>query len=357
MSDIIRTTNFASLLCSDHRLLDVRSEAEFAAGHIPGSINLPILRTRERATVGQCYKKLGPDSALALAHSIVAGEIKRQRRDAWLSSLNQFSIGALTCARGGMRSGFAQKWLSEGGAKLPRIEGGYKAMRSYLRDSLPALCSDLSLTLISGKTGVGKTDFLNTVAPKKPVLDLEKFANHSGSAFGSLHGDQPGQATFENTLAIHFMKAEGQRHFFVEDESKKIGKLLIPPEVFERMNEAPIMLLESTLEQRVSRIINDYIITVYNNDQSIHRLKNYLLNSVQKISRRLGGAMTTKVTRMIEGAVEGQISDGDFNTHRDWIMLLLKHYYDPFYENGIRKNAARIIAKGNKDELLERICN
>ncbi len=38
-------------------VIDVRTPAEFAQGHIPGAINMPIFSNEERAVVGTLYKK------------------------------------------------------------------------------------------------------------------------------------------------------------------------------------------------------------------------------------------------------------------------------------------------------------
>jgi tRNA 2-selenouridine synthase len=37
----------------------------------------------ERAAVGTCYKRQGPDAALALGHRLVSGETREARINAW----------------------------------------------------------------------------------------------------------------------------------------------------------------------------------------------------------------------------------------------------------------------------------
>nr|HPH21436.1 rhodanese-like domain-containing protein [Haliscomenobacter sp.] len=44
-------------------LLDVRTPAEFALGHIPGAYNLPLFSDEERVVVGTMYKQQSPDKA------------------------------------------------------------------------------------------------------------------------------------------------------------------------------------------------------------------------------------------------------------------------------------------------------
>ena len=47
-------------------LIDVRAPIEYAAGAIPGSVNLPLMNDEERHLVGLCYKKNGQAAAVAL---------------------------------------------------------------------------------------------------------------------------------------------------------------------------------------------------------------------------------------------------------------------------------------------------
>ncbi len=41
---------------------------------MPAALNLPLMNDDERAAVGTCYKRQGPEAALALGHSLVNGE-------------------------------------------------------------------------------------------------------------------------------------------------------------------------------------------------------------------------------------------------------------------------------------------
>ena len=57
---------------SEFNWIDVRSEGEFEAGHIIGSINIPILNNEHRILVGTSYKQEGKDSAEELGYTIIA---------------------------------------------------------------------------------------------------------------------------------------------------------------------------------------------------------------------------------------------------------------------------------------------
>ena len=85
-----------------------------------------------------------------------------------------------------------------GSGGVPRLEGGYKAFRSYLMEQLdPQLISAEPIS-VGGRTGSGKTLLLGGL---KNVVDLEAIANHRGSSFGRFISKQPTQIDFENQLA------------------------------------------------------------------------------------------------------------------------------------------------------------
>ena len=54
------------------QVVDVRSPAEFADGHMPGAVNFPLLGDAERATVGIAYKQEGAARARLVAMELVS---------------------------------------------------------------------------------------------------------------------------------------------------------------------------------------------------------------------------------------------------------------------------------------------
>ena len=51
-------------LADEYCLADVRSPSEFAEGHIPGAISIPLFDDAERALIGTLYNKQGRDQAI-----------------------------------------------------------------------------------------------------------------------------------------------------------------------------------------------------------------------------------------------------------------------------------------------------
>ncbi len=64
-------TDYRAILASDTPLIDVRAPVEFSQSAMPAAISLPLMNDEERAAVGTCYKRQGPEAALALGHKLV----------------------------------------------------------------------------------------------------------------------------------------------------------------------------------------------------------------------------------------------------------------------------------------------
>ncbi len=54
--------NILQILASDTPLIDVRAPVEFSQSAMPAAINLPLMNDEERAAVGTCYKRQGPEA-------------------------------------------------------------------------------------------------------------------------------------------------------------------------------------------------------------------------------------------------------------------------------------------------------
>ncbi len=200
-------TDYRAILASDTPLIDVRAPVEFSQSAMPAAINLPLMNDEERAAVGTCYKRQGPEAALGLGHKLVQGDLRASRTQAWLEACARYPHGYLCCARGGQRSHIVQQWLKEAGVDYPLIVGGYKALRQAAIQATDDLVQR-PIVLIGGCTGNGKTQL---VCSRPDGIDLEGLAHHRGSSFGRTLQDQHPQATFENHLAVSLLKKPNSR--------------------------------------------------------------------------------------------------------------------------------------------------
>ncbi len=148
------------------------------------------------------------------------------------------------------------------------------------------------------------------------VIDLEKLAHHKGSAFGSLgEKTQSANEQFENDIFWKLNGLDKSQTIWVEDESRTIGKNILPKGIYRNIRSAPVIFLDISLSERIERLVRDYA----------GFPKEDLVESVQKIRPRLGDQVT-------KWAIEA-INEGDFSRTAE---LVLK-YYDKTYRYGLEK--------------------
>lgn len=351
MNSDAKTTQLNSLFIDDTPLLDVRAPIEFAKGAFPAATNHPILNDDERHQVGLCYQASGQKAATELGYRLVSGDVKESRIATWCKFVQAHPEAQLYCFRGGERSSIASQWLKDAGINIPRIAGGYKRLRNHLLtvfDCLP------SIVIVSGQTGTGKTEFLTHFTQ---AIDLEGLANHRGSAFGGHIKPQPSQIDFENALAIQFLKKSGSSEILLEDESRLIGRINVPPLLQEKMKTAPIIVVDESLQVRVERIYQEYIdqqwqeYTTFYLDDAPSQFERYLLTAVDAIRKRLGGDAHALIRKLMEDAINQHARGGGLEAHKAWITTLLSDYYDPMYNYQIDKKSERIRVRGTREEL------
>ena len=351
----IPADRFTELLLNSTPLIDVRAECEYHDGHIPHSVNLPLLNDGERAEVGTCYKRKGQEAAITLGTELVSGDTKKERMSAWIRFIADNPTAVVLCFRGGLRSQTVQKWLAESGLQRPLISGGYKALRRHLLSTTIRVASEKKIIIVAGKTGTGKTHLINNLTRS---VDLEGLANHRGSAFGRRVSAQPAQSVFENLLALDLLRQEreGGATLFLEDESRAIGSISLPLELHRAMSVAPIVRVEESLDFRVETILNDYIVSnltdfrLLDPVQGDFLFSESLLASLDRIKKRLGGERHSALRDIMSAALT---SNNDHDQHRAWIRGLLVDYYDPMYEYQMTKKARRVVFKGDSDTFLE----
>lgn len=292
-------------------LLDVRAPVEFAQGHLPGALSLPLFTDEERARIGTAYKQVSQEKAVHLGLEFFGPKMSQMVKQA--KKLAPGKEVRLHCWRGGMRSG-AVLWLLElAGFKVHLLDHGYK---DYRRAVLASFEQPRQWRVLGGLTGSGKTDALHALAamPGQPVLDLEGLAHHKGSAFGAIgQPAQPTQEQFENNLAAALAQLPADAPVWVEDESRQIGRLTLPAALFEQLRRAPRYVLEVPRAARVAKLAAEY--GAENPAE--------LSAAIERLQKRLGGLATKQALAAVEA--------GDFAR----MVELVLDYYDKTYAYGL----------------------
>ncbi len=300
-------------LADELPIIDVRSPAEFEKGHIPKAFNIPLFSNSERAHVGTVYKKQSKEKAMEIGLKYVEPKLNYFIEKAKELAPDKQII--VHCWRGGMRSkAFAKHLHDNGFTDVSTLIGGYKAFRNYVLDSF---FTKAKLCTLGGYTGSGKTYILHQLREmEEQVIDLERLANHKGSAFGGIgQKKQPTIEQFENNLFWEWKNIDYSKTIWVEDESHRIGSINIPMNFFLNMRSEPLLFIDLPQSERVKHLVVEYA----------NSPKTELTVSIEHISKRLGGENTNKALRSIE--------NGDF----EYVAELALKYYDKYYLRGLNK--------------------
>lgn len=302
-------------------LIDVRSESEFMEANIPGSINFPILKNEERSIVGKTYRNKSVEEAKILGLRYASYKLEGIYAKI-LELKKDYDNIVIYCWRGGMRSKSVCNVLNTLSLRnVYKLSGGYKAYRKFVFDFIDNEVEKYKFIVLHGLTGVGKTIIINKLQQKQiPIIDLEKHAKNSGSVFGGLlfEGSSPSQKQFES-LVFNDLYYNNNRFVVVESESKRIGSINIPESVMKAKEDGYHILIETSIENRIENIYNDYV-------KKGREINEKLIRCIKHLKKRLG---TNSVDTLTE-----KINTGDY---KYVIEFLINNYYDPLYKYSINK--------------------
>ncbi|MPR34575.1 tRNA 2-selenouridine(34) synthase MnmH [Salmonirosea aquatica] len=309
-------------------VVDVRSPGEFAQGHIPGAVNIPLFSNEERARVGTLYKQIGQEEALLLGLELVGPKMADFVRQSKVLAPDKEIL--VHCWRGGMRSGSFGWLLETAGMKVSTLVGGYKAFRN---ETLAGLETPQNVVILGGKTGSGKTEILHKLRELgEQIIDLEGLANHKGSSYGAIGQlPQPSSEHFENEIYARWRQLDPTRRVWIEDESRSVGHCLIPAAVWTQMRRAPLVLVDMDKATRIERLVREYACFDIN----------LLHEATHRIQKRLGGQH--------HKAAIAALDQKDFATVADITLT----YYDKAYQHGIGDRKVLHTLKTSEDNPAE----
>lgn len=308
-------------------LIDVRSPSEFREGSIPGAVNIPLFTDAERAQIGTVYKQESPAAARRLAMLTVSPKIPQLVEQ--MEPLLELGELVIFCWRGGMRSFAACTFMDLLKYPVRRLRGGYRAYRQMVIDRLQEInVLPSPLIVLHGLTGVGKSRILLMMKERgHQVLDLEKMANHRGSVFGSIGlGEPNNQKTFDAFLWEFLRTLDDERPIFMEAESRRIGRAVMPTWLDRDKHAGVPVLIEASLATRVDRLMEDYL-----PEQDV-RVQEALEEALITIQKRIRRDDFQTLKEMLEA---GQ--------YRAFCAAMLESYYDPKYLHSLKEYREKLL--------------
>jgi tRNA 2-selenouridine synthase len=309
-----------------YQVIDVRSPAEFADGHMPGSLNFPLLDDANRAAVGISYKQEGAAQARLVAMELVSPLLPRYLGDlvGVARSLPKGCRMAIMCWRGGERSRNVALLLALVGVHVVTVKGGYRAYRKEVLNGLAEWRPPVPVYTLYGHTGAGKSALLRELArlepeagtPRSWVVDLEELALHRGSLLGGLN--QPGERTqkdFDSLLWDELRHPHGD-YLVLECEGGKIGRVFVPGTVADAIRTGSPVLVTAPSAARAERIVQEYAPKGWDVPD-----RERFLRGLELIAERLPHEKVL--------SLETAFADGRFT---DVVEGLLTSYYDPLYQ-------------------------
>ena len=301
-------------------ILDARSPGEFAEDHLPGATSCPVLSDEQRVRVGTLYKQVSAFEAKKVGAALVARNIADHIERDFIDQPKNWRP-LVYCWRGGKRSGAFAHILREIGWDAHRLDGGYKAWRRHVIDSLAELPQRLSFKVISGPTGSAKSRILEALAQQgAQILHLEELAAHKGSVLGNLpDAPQPAQKMFESRLLAALSPLDPARPVYVEAESRRIGMLQVPDAIIAVIRAAPCVRIDASRPARADFLMRDY-------DYFLTRPA-WLIEKLGHLRSLQSHETITHWTALIEA--------GDY---RMLVESLLEQHYDPLYQRSQERN-------------------
>lgn len=310
-------------------LIDTRSEKEYEKAHVPGALNLPLLKNEERAEVGTIYKQKGRVEAVKRGFELVGPRFASIISQA--EKLVPDRNAMVYCWRGGMRSNIIAWLLQMAGFRVTLLKGGYKSYRNW---ALNIFSHPRNILVLGGKTGSGKTEMILALEKSgQYVIDLEGIANHKGSAFGSLgQKPQPSNEHFENQLALLWSQCPEGKVLWLENESRSIGSNILPKDLYEQLRMAPVIEIILPMDIRKKRILHEY---------GIFPIE-ALVETTGKIAKRLGGLRLKESVAFLES-----------NNFEGWVSIMLEYYDQAYQHSNEQRHPSKIYPVELPDDLMD----
>lgn len=315
----------------DAIFIDTRAPIEFAEDNLPNAINVPILNNEERAIVGTIYKQVSQEKAIDIGM-----EFYKNKIPTIMNAVEPYKEKTMIiyCWRGGIRSKTIAALLEAAKYRVFQLEGGYKAYRAWVKETLNNYHLPQKPIVLYGLTCTGKTLLLKQFSNS---IDLEALAGHRGSMYGAIGLQQNSQKRFENLLLQRLEQLKEEKYIIIEGESKRIGNVFIPHFFYSAMEHGIKIKIERAMEKRMTAAVEEYC----SSEQYVEEMR--------QITKRIHQKMSNKTKEAILISLDKK----DYATA--W-KLLFTEYYDPLYSHSLdRLQYDGIINNDDEKKAVEEI--
>ena len=145
----------------------------------------------------------------------------------------------------------------------------------------------------------------------------------------------------------------------LEDESRLIGRIFLPPELQTLLARAPEVALVAPMQERIERLRRDYVMPIVTHyqqqapEQAHAGIIEHIEHNLGRIRKRLGGARHSELSALVPVAVDELLNHDNWTPFDRLIEQLLTDYYDPMYRYQQGRSQRPQVFAGTHDDILD----
>lgn len=236
-------------------VIDVRTPQEYVEDHIPGAVQFsPAVVSHGLLVTGHSEAQ---DRALAAQGSAGHAELPAALAELVAPlKLNQAIL--VYCGRGGLDSLPVARALRWRGWSVDVLPGGWINYRRWVQAGLEFLPRMATFRVVATSLGCEADRVLNAMSTVgHQVLNVEALMVRRRGSISLCAAPQPSQAWFESQLLQRLRSVDPRRPVWIADVEAQVGELQLPGSMADAIGAAPAAPLEASIEERVSRWIED----------------------------------------------------------------------------------------------------
>ena len=236
-------------------VIDVRTREEYEDDHIPGAVQItPAVVSRGPLVTGFADDR----SRVLVAHDSRGEDELPPPLAALVGPLKLDQAILVYCGRGGLDSLPVARALRWRGWAVDVLPGGWINYRRWVQAGLEVLPRMATFRVVAASLGCEADRVLDALATVgHQVLNVEALMVRRRGSISLCSANQPSQAWFESQLLQRLRAVDPRRPVWVGDVDAQIGQLLLPGSMADALCAAPTAQLQTPIEERVNRWIED----------------------------------------------------------------------------------------------------